>query len=177
MAKKDKQDRQDKQAEEVKAGAEGDRPEFIIQRLYVKDISYEAPKTPAIFKDEWKPEVSLDLQTNSSVVESNVHEVVLHLTVTVKMADQTAFLVEVKQAGIFTIKGIEGDQLKHTLGSYCPGVIFPYARETVSDVVIRGGFPQLNLAPINFDALYNQYMQQQAEQEAKKGGDQEEVRH
>lgn len=133
-----------------------DVAEFVIQRLYVKDSSFEAPNTPEIFRSEWRPEVSLDLTTNSSPLDATTHEVVLGLTVTVKIADKTAFLVEIKHAGIFGIKGITGDALKHTLGSYCPNIIFPYAREAIADLVVRGGFPQLNLAPINFDALYQQ---------------------
>lgn len=158
-------------AEATTAQAAPGQPEFIIQRLYVKDLSYEAPNTPEIFRSEWKPEVNLDIQTNSSILEADTHEVILALTVTVKSGDKTAFLVEVKQAGIFTIKGIVDEALKHTLGSYCPNIIFPYAREVVADVVGRGGFPQLNLAPINFDALYAQYQQEVVKQKAEGEGE------
>ena len=155
-------------AEENKA--QETQPEFVIQRLYVKDLSFEAPNTPHIFRTEWKPEVNLDIHTNSDALDDETHEIVLGLTVTVKVGEEVAFIIEVKQAGIFTIKGIEGDALKHTLGSYCPNVIFPYAREVVADMVVRGGFPQLNLAPINFDALYAQY-QEQAKKQTEAGGD------
>lgn len=138
--------------------------QFNIQRIYVKDISFESPKAPNIFRDEWKPQVNVDLQTNAKPIEDNMHEVVLHLTVTVKSNDATAFIIEVKQAGIFTIKGVPQDQLNHALGSLCPGILYPYAREAISDVVTKGGFPQLLLAPVNFDALYMQHLEQQKKQ-------------
>lgn len=139
-------------------------PLFTIQRIYTKDISYEAPNTPAVFREDWKPEVNVDLQTKTDKIEDGVFDVVLHLTVTVKMADKTAFLCEVKQAGIFTLKGFPDEQLNHALGSMCPGILYPYAREAISDIVTRGGFPQLLLAPVNFDALYLQHLDQQKKQ-------------
>lgn len=137
-----------------------DGPTFAIQRIYVKDASFEAPNAPDIFRQEWKPEVNVDLQTKANKLEDIVYEVVLHLTVTVKIGEKVAFLVEVHQAGIFSLKGFPQDQLSHILGSMCPNIIYPYARETISDLVIRGGFPQLLLAPVNFDALYMQHMEQ-----------------
>jgi len=136
-------------------------PVFTIQRIYVKDVSYEAPNSPSIFREEWKPEVNVDLQTRTDKLEEGIHDVVLHLTVTVKMGDKTAFLVEVHQAGIFTLKGFTEEQLGHALGSMCPNILYPYAREAISDIVTRGGFPQLLLAPVNFDALYLQHLEQQ----------------
>lgn len=141
------------------AGQDG--PVFSIQRIYVKDVSFETPHAPEIFREEWKPEVNVDLQTKSARLEESIHEIVLHITVTVKMKDKVAFLVEVHQAGIFTIKGFTQDQLGHILGSECPKILYPYAREAISDIVIRGGFPQLLLAPVNFDALYLQHLEQQ----------------
>jgi len=147
---------------------EGDKdgPIFNIQRIYIKDVSFEAPNAPAIFKDEWKPEVNVDLHTKTNDLEKDVYDVVLHLTVTVKMGETTAFLVEVHQAGIFTIKGFPKEQLSHALGSMCPNILYPYAREAISDLVTRGGFPQLLLAPVNFDALYMQHLEQQKNQES-----------
>lgn len=136
-------------------------PVFTIQRIYVKDASFETPHAPEIFREEWKPEVAVDLQTKSNQLEDSIHEIVLHITVTVKMKDRVAFLVEVHQAGIFSIKGFNQEQLGHILGSECPKILYPYARETISDIVIRGGFPQLLLAPVNFDALYLQHLEQQ----------------
>jgi len=114
---------------------------------------------------EWTPEVKLDLDTRSNKLEEGVFEVVLALTVTASIGEETAFLCEIQQAGIFTIADVEEVQLAHMLGAFCPNVLFPYAREAVSNLVNRGTFPQLNLAPVNFDALFAQYMQQRAAQE------------
>lgn len=136
-------------------------PAFMIQRIYIKNASFEAPKVPEIFREEWKPEVNVDLQTNTARLEENIHEVALHITVTVKMNEKTAFLVEVHQAGIFTVKGFNEEQMGHIIGSECPKILYPYAREAISDLVIRGGFPQLLLAPVNFDAMYMQHLEQQ----------------
>ncbi|HDH9217543.1 TPA: protein-export chaperone SecB [Escherichia coli] len=134
---------------------------FQIQRIYTKDISFEAPNAPQVFQKEWQPEVKLDLDTSSNTLAENVYEVILRVTVTATMDDETAFLCEVQQAGIFTVEGIEGTQLAHCLGAYCPNVLFPYARECITNLVSRGTFPQLNLAPVNFDALFMNYLQQQ----------------
>lgn len=134
--------------------------QFAIQRIFVKDISFEAPNAPAIFRKEWKPEVKLDLDTRSDKIEDNVYQVILSLTVTTTVGDETAFLCEVQQAGIFSIGQLEETQMAHMLASFCPNILFPYAREAVSNLVNRGTFPQLNLAPVNFDALFAQYLQQ-----------------
>ncbi len=136
--------------------------QFMIQRIYVKDLSYETPNTPAVFQQQWEPQLSLDLNTTSTQLEEGVFEVVLSVTATVANQKATAFLVEVKQAGIFTIQGAVENQLDHLLNSFCPSILFPYAREAITSQVIRGSFPQLVLAPINFDALY---MQQLAEKQ------------
>lgn len=135
--------------------------QFMIQRIYMKDLSFEAPNTPAIFQQKWEPELNLDLNTSHTELEKNVYEVVLHVTATVKNQNTTAFLAEIKQAGIFTIVGAPSDQIKHLLGSFCPNILFPYAREAITAEVIRGSFPQLVLAPVNFDALYMQQMEAQ----------------
>jgi preprotein translocase subunit SecB len=134
---------------------------FQIQRIYTKDISFEAPNAPQVFQKEWEPEVKLDLDTASSQLAEGIYEVVLRVTVTASMGTDTAFLCEVQQAGIFTISGIEGTQMAHCLGAYCPNILFPYARECITSLVSRGTFPQLNLAPVNFDALFMNYLQQQ----------------
>lgn len=129
--------------------------QFALQRIYVKDLSFEAPHAPATFLSEWQPEISVELSTQASRLEDGKnYEVVLALTVTAKNNNATAFLVEVKQAGIFTIDGVPEAQLGQLLGAYCPNLLFPYARETISDVVTRGSFPQLLLAPVNFDAVF-----------------------
>jgi len=140
--------------------------EFNIQRIFVKDISFECPNSPLIFKKEWAPEVSMDIDTKSQKLEEGVFEVVLTLTTTAKVGEDIAFLCEVQQAGIFSVGQIEGAQMAHCLNAFCPNILFPYAREAVSSLVTRGTFPQLNLAPVNFDALFqNAMMQKQAEAE------------
>lgn len=133
---------------------------MAIQKIYVKDLSFETPNSPQIFLDKWEPEVNLQLSNSASVLKEDTHEVVLSVTVTAKLKDKTAFLVEVQLAGIFNIVGYDKAQLASWMGSYCPQLLFPYAREVVSDLVTRGGFPQLLLAPINFDALYRQHLEQ-----------------
>ncbi|MDI9819126.1 MULTISPECIES: protein-export chaperone SecB [unclassified Legionella] len=134
--------------------------QFMIQRVYIKDSSFEAPNTPASFQQQWEPELSLDLNTQHTELEKNVYEVVLTVTATVKNNGAVAFLAEVKQAGIFTIQGALNEQIDHLLNSFCPNILFPYARETITSQVIRGSFPQLVLAPINFDALYMQQLEE-----------------
>lgn len=138
----------------------GPTQEFGIQRVYVKDLSFEAPGSPAIFRTQWQPDVHLDLNTAHQKLEDGVYEIVLTVTTTVKSAgtDNTVFLLEVKQAGIFTAKNFPQDHLSHLLNSYGPSVLFPYAREVISDVATRGSFPQLIIAPINFDMLYEQHL-------------------
>jgi len=151
----------------AEAGAEQPTPQFAIQRIYTKDVSFETPNSPAIFQKEWKPEVKLDIDTRSAKLTDDTYEVVLALTVTVKVEDQTAFLAEVQQAGVFTIGNLPEAQLAHTIGAFCPTTLFPYARETVANLVSRGSFPQLNLAPVNFEALFASYVQKRAaEQQA-----------
>ncbi|EIB97577.1 MULTISPECIES: protein-export chaperone SecB [Pantoea] len=139
--------------------------QFQIQRVFTKDISFEAPNAPQVFQKEWEPDVKLDLDTASSQLADDVYEVVLRVTVTANVGEETAFLCEVQQAGIFTISGIEGTQMAHCLGAYCPNILFPYARECITSLVSRGTFPQLNLAPVNFDALFMNYLQQQQGEE------------
>lgn len=144
--------------------------QFSIQRIYVKDISYESPNAPAIFRKEWQPAIQLDLDTRSEKLEENTFEVVLSLTVTARVEDEVAFLCEVQQAGIFGVPAMEDGHMAHMLASFCPNILFPYAREAVSSLVNRGTFPQLNLAPVNFDALFAQYLQKrQAEAQAQQG--------
>lgn len=138
---------------------------FQIQRIYTKDVSFEAPKAPQIFQTEWEPEVKLDLDTASSQLDNEIYEVVLRVTVTVTVGIETAFLCEIHQAGIFTIRGIEGTQMAHCLGAYCPNILFPYARECITSLISRGSFPQLNLAPVNFDALFMKYINEHSESE------------
>jgi preprotein translocase subunit SecB len=139
------------------------KPQFEIQRIFVKGISFESPNTPHTFIEEWKPEVNLNLETKSNRIQDNLHEVILSITATVLSNKKTAFLIEVQQAGVFVIDGMPADQLHQMLGSFCPNILFPYAREVISDTVVRGGFPQLILSPVNFDALYIQHVEQAKE--------------
>ncbi len=150
------------QANQAAAPQEG--PQFTIQRIYTKDVSFETPNSPAIFQKEWTPEVKLDMDTRSNKLDEGIFEVVLALTVTASIGEETAFLCEIQQAGIFQIAELEELQMAHMLGAFCPNILFPYAREAVSALVNKGTFPQLNLAPVNFDALFAQYMQQRAAQ-------------
>ena len=137
---------------------------FQIQRIYTKDVSFEAPNAPHVFQKDWQPEVKLDLDTASTQLADDVYEVVLRVTVTASLGEETAFLCEVQQGGIFSIGGIEGNQMAHCLGAYCPNILFPYARETLDSLVTRGSFPALMLAPVNFDALYAQELQRMQEE-------------
>ena len=137
-------------------------PEFAIQRLFVKDISFEAPNSPQAFKEEWKPEVEVNLDTVHQLLEGELYDVTLKVTVTTKLNSKTIFVAEVQQAGIFMLNGFEQTQHDELLGSFCANVLFPYAREVISDIVNRGGFPPLYLAPVNFDAIYQQRKQKAA---------------
>ncbi len=134
-------------------------PQFSLQRLYVRDLSFEAPKSPEIFRQEWNPNVALDLNTRQRALEGDFYEVVLTLSVTVKNGEETAFIVEVQQAGIFLIKNLDPATMSHTLGAFCPNILFPYAREALDNLVVRGSFPALMLSPVNFDALYAQQLE------------------
>lgn len=135
--------------------------QFAIQKIYVKDVSFETPNSPQIFTQKWEAGVEFNIATNVQQLEETVFEVTLTVTVTVKVGDTVAYLAEVCQAGIFVIAGFNQQEMGPMLGSFCPNILFPYARESVSDLVNRGGFPQLLLAPVNFDALYMQHVQQQ----------------
>lgn len=131
------------------------QPQFALQRIYLKDASFEVPNAPRVFLQAWNPEISIDLATGMAQLEDGNHyEVTLSLTVTAKNDNQVAFLVEVQQAGIFQAIGFPDEELAPLLGAYCPNLLFPYAREAISDLVGKGSFPQLLLQPINFDAVF-----------------------
>lgn len=144
---------------------EQEEQQFVIQRIYLKDMSFESPNSPAIFGEEWDPDISLQMNTQARPVGAPFYEVELDLTVTVKSKEQTAFLVEVKQAGVFQITGYDADEMNHLLASYCPTVLFPYAREAISSLVSKGSFPELHLSPINFEALYAQRLEELKQEE------------
>ena len=141
----------DKEAPQVPQDAQ-----FQLQKIYVKDISFETPNTPGIFKTEWKPSVDLHLTNEAKKIDESLYDVVLSVTVTVKLGEEVAYLVEINQAGVFMLNNLPAEMLDRMLGIACPNILFPYVREAVSDVILRGGFPQLLLAPVNFEALYEQ---------------------
>jgi preprotein translocase subunit SecB len=138
--------------------------QFAIQKIYTKDMSFETPNSPKIFTEKWEPSVEFNLSTNVLTLEAPLYEVALTITITVKCGATIAYLVEIIQAGIFTLSGFSDQELGPMIGSFCPNILFPYAREAVSDLVAKGGFPQLLLAPVNFDALYAQHLQQLQQQ-------------
>jgi preprotein translocase subunit SecB len=138
---------------------QSNEPHFSIEKIYLKDVSFESPAAPAVFTDEWSPEINMDLNSHGQPIDKNVYEVELSLTVTAKNKNKTAFLVEIKQCGIFSIANMDEENLNGMLGSFCPNILFPYAREAISALVTKGGFPQLLLAPVNFDAIYAQHIQ------------------
>ena len=133
---------------------------FVIQKIYTKNISFESPNTPGIFTSEFQPNLEVNLNIESTSLEAHLYHVILRVTATTKVEERTAFLCEVEQAGIFSLKGFSKDELSYLLGSQCPGTLFPYAREAISDLVTRGGFPQLLLEPVNFDAMYQGHLDQ-----------------
>lgn len=141
--------------------AQDAHPEFAIQRIYLKDLSFESPNSPACFREDWKPEVELDLHTESAQLEKDVYEVVVRITVTTKVDQKNFFIAEVQQAGIFTIQGFPEQHIPEFLGIHCPSIIYPYAREVISDVIARGAFPPLYLAPISFEAIYAEQQKRQ----------------
>ena len=136
----------------------GDNTElaFSMQKIYVKDISFEAPGVPESFAFEggYKPNVNLELNTSNRLINGDSHEVSLNITVTAKEDDKVMFLAEVKQCGVFLLQNMDDATKRHTLGSFCPSILFPYARQVISDMISNGGFPQLLLAHINFEQLF-----------------------
>ncbi|MDY6798050.1 MAG: protein-export chaperone SecB [Pseudomonadota bacterium] len=155
-------------AENQQAAGNGEQnqPQFALQRIYVKDLSFESPNSPLLFQEQWKPQVSLDLNTSHNKISDNQYEVVLSLTVTARLEDKVAYIVEVQQAGVFVISGMDGPQLGQMLGAYCPNILFTYAREAIDNTVNRGSFPALMLAPVNFDAIYAQALKRKQEEAA-----------
>lgn len=158
-------------AEENQAATEGTQRKFAIQRIYTKDVSFETPNSPDIFTQEWRPKVDVSLNTTTKSLDNNHYELVLDITVTATQDDKTLYLAEVKQAGIFLIEGFGTQEFGQMLAIYCPNVLFPYAREAISDLVTRGSFPQFLLAPVNFEAAYAQQLKRQQEAQQEKPAD------
>jgi preprotein translocase subunit SecB len=138
-------------------------PMLSIQSVYLKDCSYEAPKGPRV-DGNWNPQISLDINTSASVISTDLNEVVLTVTVGAKQGEATAFLVEVKQAGLFVMRGLNAEDQRRAIGTVCPNLLFPYARVAVSQLVTQGGFPNFVLPPVDFDQLFARGMQQAAAQ-------------
>jgi len=135
--------------------------QFAIQKIYLKDVSFESPNSPQAFTEgDWKPQINVQINSSNRLIAQDTYEVVLDITVTAKQKESTAFLVEIKQAGIFTIAGFQEENLGGMVGAFCPETLFPFAREAVAELIAKGGFPQLYLAPVNFNALYAQQLQQ-----------------
>lgn len=141
------------------AAAQEQGSQFSLQRIYIKDLSFEVPKSPEIFRKEWAPKIEMQLGTGHTHLEGDFHEVSLRITVTAQVEDEVAFIAEVEQAGIFLVQGLDEVSHAHALGSFAPSLLFPYARETMDSLVVKGSFPALMLAPVNFDAIYAQELQ------------------
>ena len=143
-----------------------DEKRISVAKIYIKDFSFESPQSPTIFRAEkWSPQTNLNLRSGNKDLGDGVHEVILTLTVDAKEDDKTVFLVELQQAGLFEMTGYEDSEISAITGSYCPSILFPYAREAIANVIQKGGFPEFMLQPINFEALYLQ-AQQQSEAES-----------
>lgn len=169
MADKKKSKEKDQKKDEMQAEKQGEAADenqkrISIVKIYVKDFSFESPKAPAIFNSgEWSPKTNLNLRSSHSQIDDNLHEVVLTITVDAKEGDETIFLVELHQAGLFDVTGYTEDEQGAIIGSFCPNILFPYARESIASIIQKGGFPEFVLQPINFDALYMQSKAQQIE--------------
>lgn len=144
------------------------QPQLALERIYAKDISFEVPSAK-VFTKEWQPELNINLSSSAEQIDATHYEVVLKVSVEAKNAEETAFIAEVQQAGIFLMQNIDGEQLPQLLGAYCPSILFPFVREAISDIVTKGSFPQLLLAPINFDAAFAENMAR-LQQEAQTAG-------
>ena len=143
--------------------------QLAIKKIYLKDCSFEAPNAPGIFGGEWTPEINLNLTTSNASLGDDGIEVVLSITAEAKIKDQNAFLAEVQQAGVFLMTGFGEEERRRILGAYCPSLLFPYAREAISDLVGKGGFPHLVLQPMNFDGLYDQQQEEMRKASAEAG--------
>lgn len=145
-----------------KSSAEGQGMQVLMQKVYLRDASVEVPDAPRIFTGEWQPQMNVDLDTHVENLGEQAHQVTVIVTVTAKQGDATAYIVEVQQAGVFQVSGFDDDaQRLMVLGTYCPNALFAFAREAVSDLIARAGFPQFLLQPVNFEALYQQHLQSQ----------------
>jgi len=148
----------------TKKDTEKTQAQFAIQRIYLKDLSFETPQGAAAFQKQWKPKINQDLNTKTNKIDEGVFEVSLRVTITMADEEETIYLVEAEQAGLFTINGFNEEQMPQVLNTTCPSILFPYLRETLDNIIIKGSFPALMLPPINFDALFASAVQQAAAQ-------------
>ena len=145
-------------------------PQFALQRIYLKDSSFESPGSPGVFQGQWTPKINFDIKSKHEKLQDDIYEVVLVLTVEAQINEKVAFLVEVHQAGVFAAQGFDEPQIEQMLATVCPTILFPYAREAIDSLVLKGSYPALALAPINFDAIYQQQKQTQIEQSTESNG-------
>ena len=147
------------------AGADAaPQAQFTVEKIYIKDVSFEAPNAPAIFSEQGQPQLNMNLNQKVARLNDQVFEVVLGVTLTCTLADKTVYLAEVEQAGIFGLAGFDDRTLDMMLGTYCPNVLFPYVRQSISDLITNGGFPPFYMQPINFEALYAEGLRRRADQ-------------
>lgn len=138
------------------------QPQFELRQIYLKDLSFESPKSPAIFQKEWKPEISVDLTTASKELSKEAREVSLMVTVTARSDEGEVYIAEANHAGIFLVKNFNEEQLNHFLNVYCTNLLYPYVRETLSGLIQKGGFAPIYLTPVNFEGLYQQRQEEKA---------------
>ena len=144
-------------------GAAQPEQTFNIRKIYLKDLSFESPQAPGVFQQITTPQIDINLATDSQQVEEGSYEVSIKITISAKGDDKPLFIVELDQAGIFQIEGVVDEQLKFALGVTCPNILFPYARQVISDMTVSGGFPPLVMSPVNFELLYRQKLQSAGE--------------
>lgn len=152
-------------SEQTQQNEQNEQPVFQIQRVYLKDLSLEQPNSPAIFLEQDAPSIEVSVDVGAEALADGVYESTVTITVTAKVKDKTAFLVEGKQAGIFEIRNVPAEQLDPLLGIGCPNIIYPYLRANIADAITRAGFPPVHLAEINFEVFYQQRLQALAEQQ------------
>lgn len=150
--------------EQGEGGASPEGGQLLLERLYLKDASFESPRSPTVFTEDWRPEFKLDINTRTSGLGEDRYEVVLSGTLKALAGEKTCYIVEIQQAGVFRVANVEPETLRRVLGTVCPATLFPYLRETVDSLVVKGAFPAVHLAPVNFDALFDEAMRRQAEQ-------------
>ena len=143
--------------------SEAPQTQFALQRLYLSDVSFEAPNSPEVFMVKEQPNVDVKLDTSNRQINEELYEVTVKITAQVTFGERTAFLADVEQSGAFQIVGIEGDNLEHALGAFSPNILFPYAREAIDNLVVKGGFPPLMIAPVNFEAIFAERKQREAQ--------------